>query len=91
MEIVHSAYQKHSLIEATTKKTHLWTDCPMNNWSSIKLINIPNTWQQMQLPSWNATDVFADKICTKKFEKQIKDLRNINSKLFEREVVSNYA
>lgn len=35
--------------------------------------------------------VFADTICTKKFEKQIQDLRNVNSKLIERELVSHYA
>lgn len=49
------------------------------------------THDRKQLPNLNATYVFADKICTKKFEKQIKDLRNINLKLIKREVVSNYA
>lgn len=44
------------------------------------------TRQKTQSPNLNATYVFADKICTKKFEKQIKDLRNINLKLIEREV-----
>ena len=47
----------------------------------------------MQLPNLNATYVFADKICTKMFEKLIKNIRNINltQALIEREVVSNYA
>jgi len=47
----------------------------------------------MQLTNLSTTYVFAYEICTKMFEKQIKNLRNINlmQSLSEREAVTNYA